>query len=78
MISTLSQDGVAVVLSSHRMDDVAALCSDVTLLATGRVVFTGPLAKLAAESDDLDYRVVTSDPKRAATVAAGTRGPPSA
>ncbi|VXB12586.1 ABC transporter ATP-binding protein [Aeromicrobium sp. 9AM] len=74
VISALSDDGVAVVLSSHRMDDVAALCSDVTLLATGRVVFTGPLAKLAAESDDLDYRVVTSEPTRAATVAAGTPG----
>jgi ABC-2 type transport system ATP-binding protein len=74
VISKLSDDGVAVVLSSHRMDDVAALCSDVTLLATGRVVFTGPLAKLAAESDEIDYRLLTSDAPKAATVAAGTPG----
>ena len=74
VISALSDDGVAVVLSSHRMDDVAALCSDVTLLATGRVVFTGPLAKLAAESDETDYRVHTSDAARAAVVAADTPG----
>ena len=69
VISDLAADGVAVVLSSHRMDDLAALCSDVTILATGRVVFTGPVAKLAAESGDLDYRVVTSDAERAVEVA---------
>ena len=74
VIRKLSEDGVAVVLSSHRMDDVAALCSDVTLLATGRVVFTGPLAKLAAESDEIDYRLLTSEAAKAATVAAGTPG----
>lgn len=74
VISKLSDDGVAVVLSSHRMDDLAAICSDVTILTTGRVVFTGPLAKLAAESDELDYRLLTSAATKAATVAAGTPG----
>jgi ABC-2 type transport system ATP-binding protein len=66
-ITALAETGTAVVLSSHRMDDLASLCSEVTLLATGRVVFSGPLGKLAAESGDLDYRLVTSD-------AAGARG----
>lgn len=57
----LAAAGTAVVLSSHRMDDVEALCSEVTILATGRVVFSGPVTKLAAESGELEYRVVTSD-----------------
>ena len=74
VIRRLADDGVAVVLSSHRMDDLAALCSEVTILATGRVVFAGPVAKLAAESGDLDYRLLTSDPTEARTVAAGTPG----
>jgi ABC-2 type transport system ATP-binding protein len=74
VITKLAEDGVAVVLSSHRMDDLSALCSDVTLLATGRVVFTGSLAKLAAESGELDYRVSASEATKAATVAAGTPG----
>lgn len=74
VISKLSEDGVAVVLSSHRMDDLAVLCSDVTILSTGRVVFTGPLAKLATEIDDLDYRLLTSAPTKAAIVAKGTPG----
>ena len=72
VLTELSEIGTTVVLSSHRMDDLAALCSEVTLLATGRVVFSGPLSKLAAESGELDYRLVTSDPSGARQVAAGT------
>jgi ABC-2 type transport system ATP-binding protein len=61
--------GTAVVLSSHRMDDVEALCSEVTILATGRVVFSGPLSKLAAENPELEYRIGTPDPGKARRVA---------
>ncbi|GAA4629501.1 ABC transporter ATP-binding protein [Actinoallomurus vinaceus] len=74
VISGLAADGTAVVLSSHRMDDLAALCSEVTVLATGRVVFSGPVGKLAAESGELDYRVRTSDSEAAHTVALDTPG----
>ncbi|MEO3874978.1 ABC transporter ATP-binding protein [Nonomuraea sp. B12E4] len=74
VISGLAANGTAVVLSSHRMDDLAALCSEVTILATGRVVFTGPLSKLAAESGELDYRLVTSDPAAAHRLASETPG----
>lgn len=74
VLKGLSGDGVSVVLSSHRMDDVEALCSEVTILATGRVAFSGPLAKLAAENRDLDYRLVTSDPDGARRLAAETTG----
>jgi ABC-2 type transport system ATP-binding protein len=74
VITRLAGEGTAVVLSSHRMDDLAVLCSEVTLLATGRVVFSGPVSKLAAESGELDYRVRTSDPAAARRVAADTPG----
>ena len=60
------------ILSSHRMDDLASLCDEVTLLSAGRVVFSGPVRKLAAESGELDYRLATSDPERARIVADGT------
>ena len=63
VLTGLAADGTAVVLSSHRMDDLEALCSEVTILATGRVVFSGPLSKLAAENRELDYRLLTSDPR---------------
>ncbi len=74
VLAGLATQGTAVVLSSHRMDDLAALCSEVTLLATGRVVFSGPISKLAAESRDLDYRVVTSDAAAALEAVADTPG----
>jgi ABC-2 type transport system ATP-binding protein len=65
VLERLAADGTTVVLSSHRMDDLEALCSEVTILATGRVVFTGPLGKLSAENGELDYRLRTSDPDTA-------------
>lgn len=73
-LARLAAGGTAVVLSSHRMDDLEALCSDVTILATGRVVFSGPLAKLADGNAEADYRLVTSDLETARQVATGTDG----
>ncbi|MEU3516344.1 ABC transporter ATP-binding protein [Streptomyces sp. NPDC006654] len=74
VLNRLAADGTAVVLSSHRMDDLEALCSEVTILATGRVVFSGPLGKLAAESRELDYRLRTSDPAAARRIAGDAAG----
>jgi ABC-2 type transport system ATP-binding protein len=74
VLTQLAADGATVVLSSHRMDDVEALCSEVTIVATGRVVFSGPLGKLTDASRELDYRLLTSDPEAARLVAADTDG----
>lgn len=74
VITDLAADGVAVVLSSHRMDELAALCTEVTILATGRVVFSGPVPKLAAESGELDYRLRTSEPGAARRIAGEASG----
>jgi ABC-2 type transport system ATP-binding protein len=74
VLNRLAADGASVVVSSHRMDDLEALCSEVTILATGRVVFSGPIGKLAAENRELDYRVRTSDPQAARRLAADTAG----
>ncbi|MFG2370858.1 ABC transporter ATP-binding protein [Streptomyces sp. NPDC048504] len=74
VLTRLAADGTSVVLSSHRMDDLEALCSEVTILATGRVVFSGPLSKLAAESREMEYRLWTSDARAARVLAAETGG----
>ncbi|GAB2572163.1 ABC transporter ATP-binding protein [Microlunatus antarcticus] len=73
VIAGLAAAGTAVVLSSHRMDDLAELCSDVSILTAGRVVFSGPVEKLAAETGDLDYRLRTTDVAVARELAAQTR-----
>jgi ABC-2 type transport system ATP-binding protein len=76
VLNRLAADGATVVLSSHRMDDLEALCSEVTILATGRVVFSGPVSKLSAENRELelDYRLRTSDPHAARKLALDTPG----
>ena len=74
VLTRLAANGTAVVLSSHRMDDLAALCGEVTMLAGGSVVFSGPLSELAADTNELDYRLRTSDPARAGRIAAETPG----
>ena len=74
VLSRLAAEGVTVVMSSHRMDDLEALCSEVTILATGRVVFSGPVSKLSDDSRELDYRLRASDTSAARAVAAGTPG----
>ncbi|MEU6644524.1 ABC transporter ATP-binding protein [Saccharomonospora sp. NPDC046836] len=65
VLTRLAADGSTVVLSSHRMDDLEALCSQITILAVGQVVFTGALAKLSTEDRELDYRLRTSAPHAA-------------
>ncbi|MFF4759756.1 ABC transporter ATP-binding protein [Streptomyces sp. NPDC001292] len=74
VLNRLAADGTAVLLSSHNMDDLEALCSEVTIVATGRVVFSGPLSKLATDNRELDYRLLTSDPQAARRVADGAPG----
>jgi ABC-2 type transport system ATP-binding protein len=74
VLTRLAADGTAVVLSSHRMDDIEALCSEVTILSTGRVVFSGPVGKLSAESGELEYRLVTPDSDAARQVVLTTPG----
>jgi ABC-2 type transport system ATP-binding protein len=74
VLNRLAAEGATVILSSHRMDDLEALCSEVTILATGRVVFSGPVGKLSAENRVLDYRLRTSDPRAARAVAGETPG----
>lgn len=74
VLARLAAEGTAVVLSTHRMDDLDALCTEATVLATGRVVFSGPLHELASENGELDHRMRTSDPEAARRLAAGTPG----
>ena len=72
VLTDLAAAGGTVIMSSHRMDDLAALCDQVTLLSQGRAVFSGPIRKLAAESGELDWHLLTSEPEAARRLAAGT------
>ncbi|WP_042378177.1 ABC transporter ATP-binding protein [Streptacidiphilus melanogenes] len=74
VLGRLAAEGATIILSSHRMDDLELLCSEVTILAAGRVVFSGPLNKLTDDTRELDYRLRALDPSAARAVAVDTPG----
>jgi len=74
LVRQLAADGVAVLLSSHAIGEVAGLADRVTILAAGRVAFTGATAELAARAADPEHRMLTSDDTRAAQLATDRPG----
>ncbi|WP_435135952.1 sugar ABC transporter ATP-binding protein [Actinacidiphila sp. bgisy144] len=46
VIRGLKEQGIAVVYVSHRLDELYAVCDQVTVMRDGRVVHTGPIAGL--------------------------------
>ena len=73
-LTRLVAEGTTVVLSSHRMDELAALCAEVTVLVSGRAVFSGPVTELATESGPVEHRLRTSDAGVARHVVAAVPG----
>jgi ABC-2 type transport system ATP-binding protein len=69
LVSRLAADGVAVLWSSHDMDEVEELCASVTILNTGHVVFSGAIAELKARVSTPVHFLRTSDDARARLVA---------
>ena len=65
VVRRLAADGVAVVLSSHDMDAVADICTAITIVSSGRVVWDGSMERLRAEAPAAEYRLETSDDARA-------------
>jgi len=60
-VRTLAAAGVAVLWSSHDLAEVEALCSSLTIVHEGRVVFAGAMADLRARAPDAVHRLRTSD-----------------
>jgi ABC-2 type transport system ATP-binding protein len=73
LIGTLSASGVAVLLSSHQIDEVEEACDSFTFLNRGRVVWYGTSTDLRTQAPAGAYRIVTNDDARAAQLA-GERG----
>jgi ABC-2 type transport system ATP-binding protein len=66
----LAGEGVAIVLSSHDMVEVEELCSGVTIVDHGRVIFTGAVDELRAAGERPVWELRTSDDLLAAALAA--------
>ena len=77
LVRELAGDGLTVLLCSHDLAEVDALCEDVTVLVAGRVVWTGAAADLRSRPGRSLLR--TSDDTRALALApAGLQVAPGA
>jgi ABC-2 type transport system ATP-binding protein len=68
LIRRLAAGGLTVLLSSHDLGEVDALCADVTVLLTGRVAWTGSISDLRTRPGR--HLLRTSDDSRALQLAA--------
>lgn len=74
LLRELSAQGVAVILSSHLIGELEALCDSYTILRAGRVVWDGPATQLDAEAPGAVYLLLTSDDSEALALARGRDG----
>ncbi|MCU1590171.1 MAG: transporter related [Frankiales bacterium] len=63
LVAGLATEGLTVILSSHDLAEVDALCEDATVLVSGRVAWTGSIGALRARPGR--HRMSTSDDARA-------------
>jgi ABC-2 type transport system ATP-binding protein len=73
LVRRLAGEGITVLLSSHLMGEVEALCNRVAILREGRVRYEGDLAEVTARSDGR-YRLQATDPGAALAVCRGAHG----
>jgi ABC-2 type transport system ATP-binding protein len=69
LVETLSSGGVAVLLSSHQIAEVEAVCDGFCVLMRGRVVWDGTAEEMRAEAPPSAYRLSTSDDPHALALA---------
>ncbi|HEY2006868.1 MAG TPA: ATP-binding cassette domain-containing protein [Solirubrobacteraceae bacterium] len=74
LLRELSDQGVAVLLSSHLIGELELLCHSYTIVRAGRVVWDGPRARLETEAPGSVYRLQTSDDDVALTLARHSDG----
>ncbi len=74
LLRELSARGVAMLLSSHLIGELEALCQSYTILRAGSVVWTGSAAQLARQAPGSVYLVNTNDDTRALELAQNREG----
>lgn len=67
-------EGAGVLFASHDLAEVGAICSTVTVLGRGRIVFTGSFAELRSQMPSEPCLLRTSDDRAAFDLARGRTG----
>jgi ABC-2 type transport system ATP-binding protein len=71
LIAQLAADGLTVLLSSHLMGEVEQLCTELAVIAHGRIRFAGTIPELRERRGGSGYRMRVTDPRRALALCAG-------
>lgn len=71
LLIQLASAGHTIVLSSHDLGEVEGLCTDVSVLRSGAVVYDGTMSALRERATAQAWRLHTSDDEQAICVAAG-------
>ncbi len=74
LLGELSARGVTILLSSHHIGEIAAVCDSFSVLNRGRVVWEGSAEQMHAQAPPSAYRIHTSDDHRALAIARDQRG----
>ncbi|HEY1591757.1 MAG TPA: ATP-binding cassette domain-containing protein [Solirubrobacteraceae bacterium] len=74
LLRELAAEGVAVIVSSHLIGELEALCHSYTIINAGRVVWDGAAPRLEAEAPGSVYLISTSDDEEALALARGHDG----
>lgn len=74
LIADLAAEGLTVLLSSHLMGEVEQLCTELAIIARGRITFAGTIQELRGGTGSSDYRFKVSDTARALEVCAEMSG----
>lgn len=61
LIGNLAAEGMTVLLSSHLMAEVEQLCTELAVIAHGRIRFAGTIPELRAGHAGFDYRLRVTD-----------------
>jgi len=69
LLRRLAREKVAVLLSSHQINEVQDVCDSFTVLRRGAVVWDGTAAQLRAQAPPSAYRLSTSDDRRVLQIA---------
>lgn len=74
LLLTIADTGPSILLSSHDLDEVERLCTEVTVLREGRVVHSGSLDDLQAQAGSRVWTLQTSHNDRAVLAASSHPG----
>jgi ABC-2 type transport system ATP-binding protein len=74
LLRDLAAEGVAVVLSSHLIGELEAVCHSYTIIRAGSIVWQGPASQVSMRDGSSAYSLSTSDDRLAVRMAAEHEG----